>query len=215
MDIYWYGLSCFRLVERNKAAIITDPFSEGFGYTVKKLDADVVTVSHDAPGHNNPKMAKGLNPNHLLTGPGEYEIGGVFITGIVPADRKRREQGDRNVIYHFDFENVTVAHLGDLHFVPSQATMESLSGVDVALVPVGGGKGLNAAQAAEVVSLLEPRLVIPMHYHTPELEGVALDPLDKFLHEMGVTHVEPIESLRLTSHVTEDDTKVVVLGLKA
>jgi hypothetical protein len=41
------------------------------------------------------------------------------------------------------------------------------------LVPVGGGGGLNAAKAAEVISLLEPNIVIPMHYATSEAQTEA------------------------------------------
>jgi len=68
-------------------------------------------------------------------------------------------------VFLFEFEDITICHLGDLDHVPTQAQVEeSLGEVDVLLVPVGGGESLNAAQASEVISLLEPHIVIPMHY---------------------------------------------------
>jgi L-ascorbate metabolism protein UlaG (beta-lactamase superfamily) len=83
--------------------------------------------------------------------------------------------------------------------------------VRVALVPVGGGGGLNAAKAAEVVSLLEPGIVIPMHYHTAESK-VKLASLNRFLKEMGLGNVEPQESLKVSRSTVPDETRVVVLN---
>ena len=59
-------------------------------------------------------------------------------------------------LFLFDFGDLTVAHLGDMAKVPTQTKIEALEQVDVLLVPVGGGNSLNAAQAAELVSMLEP-----------------------------------------------------------
>jgi len=108
---------------------------------------------------------------------------------------------------------VTVAHLGDLRRVPGQTEIEALGEVHVALVPVGGGGGLNAAKAAEMVSLLEPEIVIPMHYHTPG-SSLKLAPLSKFLKEMGVGDVPPEPSLKVSRSTLPDETRVVVLEYK-
>ena len=81
MEITWYGHSCFRLTERRMATVVTDPFdSEAVGYEPLKLKAEIVTVSHDAPGHNYLGAVKGYS--HAVSGPCEFEIGGVFITGV-------------------------------------------------------------------------------------------------------------------------------------
>jgi L-ascorbate metabolism protein UlaG (beta-lactamase superfamily) len=212
MEIIWYGQSCFRLTERGMATVVTDPFDhEAIGYSPLKLKADIVTVSHDAPGHNNTDAVKGTS--HVITGPGEFEIGGVFITGVqTDAFGKKAKDVPRNTLYVFDYDGITVAHLGDLRNVPSQAEVEALGTVNVALVPVGGGGGLNAAKAAEVVSLLEPNLVIPMHYATPDAK-IELDSLNKFLKEMGLGTgaVEKQTSLKVTRSSLPDETHVVAL----
>ncbi len=212
MEITWYGQSCFRLTERGMATVVTDPFDHKvIGYNPLKLKADIVTVSHDAPGHNNTDAVKGTS--HVITGPGEFEIGGVFITGVqTDAAGKKAKDTVRNTLYVFDYDGITVAHLGDLKNVPSQAEVEALGTVNVALVPVGGGGGLNAAKAAEVVSLLEPNLVIPMHYATPDAK-IQLDALNKFLKEMGlgVNAVETQAALKVTRSSLPDETKVVTL----
>lgn len=210
MEIVWYGLSCFRLMERGMSAVVTDPYeSDVIGYEPLKLRADIVTVSHEAPGHNFISAVKGVE--HRLSSPGEFEIGGVFITGVqTDANGKKNTEKRRNVLYLFDFDGLTVAHLGDLSQVPTQAEVEALGTVNVALVPVGGGNGLNAAKAAEVISLLEPNIVIPMHYQHPACK-LELDPLSKFLKEMGLTAHEAVPSLKLTRSGLPEETKVIVL----
>lgn len=209
MEIIWYGLSCFRLTERGLATVVTDPYDHQVaGYESLKLRADIVTVSHDAPGHNYANAVKGYS--HLITGPGEYEIGGVFVTGIQTNGQLRKADEPRNTLYVFDFDGVTVAHLGDLRRVPSQTEVEALGTVHVALVPVGGGGGLTAAKAAEVVSLLEPGFVIPMHYATPGC-AIKLGSLSKFLKEMGLGTVEAQPSLKVTRATVPEETRVIVL----
>lgn len=210
MEITWYGHSCFRLMERGFASVVTDPFdSKVTGYGPLKLKADIVTVSHEAPGHDFVSVVKGKS--HVLTGPGEYEIGGVFITGVrTNGVGKRATDEPLNTLYVFDYDGVTVAHLGDLRRVPSQTEIEALGNVHVALVPVGGGGGLNAAKAVEVISLLEPGFVIPMHFGTPDTL-VKLTPVTKFLKEMGLGEIEPQPSLKITRSNVPDETRVVVL----
>jgi len=210
MEITWYGHSCFRLTERGLATVVTDPFeSQTAGYEPLKLRADIVTISHDAPGHNYTAGVKGFA--HRINTPGEFEIGGVFITGIqTNGYGKSNIEEPRNILYVFDYEGVTIAHLGDLRRVPTQTEVEALGTVHVALVPVGGGGGLNSAKAAEVVSLLEPGFVIPMHFGA-SASLLKLAPLSKFLKEMGLGSVESQPSLKITRSMIPEEPRVVVL----
>jgi L-ascorbate metabolism protein UlaG (beta-lactamase superfamily) len=210
LDITWYGLSCFRLVERGSISIVTDPFSESVGLPMPKLKGEIVTVSHDSPGHNAVDLVKGRQ--YVWAGPGEYEIGGVFITGIPlhyidPETNIAR----RNVAYLMKYPNdITVLHLGDLNHVPDQSTIEDFGEVHVALVPVGGGNTLTAAQAADVIALIEPSYIVPMHYAIEGL-NIELDPVDKFLKAMGVSRVQEDDVLRVTPGVLPEQTEVVIL----
>jgi L-ascorbate metabolism protein UlaG (beta-lactamase superfamily) len=216
MEITWYGHSCFRLTERNYATVVTDPYdNKSIGYDSLRLKSDIVTVSHDAPGHNYTDAVKGVS--HVIDGPGEFEIGGVFITGVqsdsASSGKKKSKNSEpavRNTIYVFDYDGITVAHLGDLNVTPTQSEIESLGTVNVVLIPVGGGGGLNAAKAAEVISLIEPNLVIPMHYSTPAAT-VSLDSLNKFIKEMGLSKPEPQPSLKVSRSSLPSETHVVVL----
>lgn len=210
LDITWYGHSCFRLVERGQMTIVTDPYSPQIGLPELKLKADVITISHQEPGHNAIDVVKGHE--YVLTGPGEYEIGGVFITGIALHYVDETQQVARpNVAYkiHYD-NNLTVLHLGDLAHLPDQSTAETLGEIHTLLIPVGGGNGLKPALAAEVIAMIEPNYVIPMHYALPGL-AVELEPLEKFLKAMGVSHVHEAEMLRVTPSDLPEQPQVVVL----
>jgi L-ascorbate metabolism protein UlaG (beta-lactamase superfamily) len=205
MEISWYGLSCFRFTERGFATIVTDPYGDTLGLPPLKLKADVVSISHDASGHNYVEAVKGNA--HTLIGPGEYEIGNVFIIAIATDQEK---DDSTNVLYLFDYEGLTIAHLGDMRKVPTQAQIEALEQVHVLLVPVGGGNSLNAAQASEIVSMLEPNIVIPMHYQVDGLE-VELDSVERFLKEMGITEVKTENSLKISASNLPEETQVVLL----
>jgi L-ascorbate metabolism protein UlaG (beta-lactamase superfamily) len=208
----WFGQSCFRIREANVTAI-TDPYDKSIGYSLPRMRADIVTVSHDAPGHSAVSAVKG-EPK-VLSRPGEYEVKGVFITGIQTwrGAGARGEAKEENTLFVFEFGELTVCHLGDLSQVLSQAQVEALPDIHVLLVPVGGGSALDADKAAEIVSLLEPSLVIPMHYRTPYV-NLQLDPLSKFLKEMGATEQAPQDTLRVSRSQLPSETQVVVLECK-
>jgi L-ascorbate metabolism protein UlaG (beta-lactamase superfamily) len=212
VDIDWFGQSCFRIREANVTAI-TDPYDKSIGYSLPRMRADIVTVSHDAPGHSAVSAVKG-EPK-VLSRPGEYEVKEVFITGIQTwrGAGARGEAKEENTLFVFEFGELTVCHLGDLSQVLSQAQVEALPDIHVLLVPVGGGSALDADKAAEIVSLLEPSLVIPMHYRTPYV-NLQLDPLSKFLKEMGATEQAPQDTLRVSRSQLPSETQVVVLECK-
>ncbi len=211
MDIDWFGHSCFRLREQG-VTIITDPYDKSIGYNMPRLRADIITISHEAPGHSAISAVKG--EFKVLNKPGEYEVRGVFISGVQTwLEAVKGQPKEENVIFVFEFGDLTVGHLGDLAKVLTQAQVEALPSIDILMVPVGGHGALDADKAAEVVSLLEPSIVIPMHYRTP-ITTVELDPIGKFLKEMGVTEQAPQESLRITRSDLPEETQVVILEYK-
>lgn len=213
IEITWFGHSCFRLIERSAAAIVTDPFNKSIEIKPPRLKGDVVTVSHEAPGHNNLTIVKGARP---ITGPGEYEIGGAFITGVrttVSNDEENTDQTQANTAYVIEYDSASVCHLGNPSGIPAQPQLEALGTVNVLLVPVGGGQGLNAAQAAEIISMIQPSIVIPMHFSSGTTQ-LKLDPLSRFLKEMGLSNIQSEPSLKVTRTNLPEETQVVVLDPK-
>src|SRR3990172_7707652 len=209
MEITWLGHSCFRLRGRD-AAVVMDPCGKETGYNISRPAADIVTVSHDHPAHNNVGGVAG-SPR-VVQGPGEFEIAGVLIMGIPTYhDSEKGEKLGKNTAYVLELDDVRVCHLGDIGHVPTPEQVEELSGVDILLTPVGGGSTINAAAAVETISLLEPKLVIPMHYKTPALKDGGLEPLDRFIKEMGAKNAyeERQPKLSVTKSTLPEETKVM------
>ena len=207
-EIKWFGHACFRLRAR-EATILMDPVPRSLGYKVDKQRADIVTLSHDHPGHNATEIISG--EFKAVHGPGEYEMNEVFITGIrTYHDDKGGEELGRNTAYAFEVENMTICHLGDLGHALTPEHVEALTAVDILIVPVGGGPVLDAAKAAEVVGQIEPKIVIPMQYRT-NLGDKDRDELDRFLKEMAVHDITPVDKLTVRPSDLRETTEVVVL----
>lgn len=208
MELLWFGHSCFRLKGKD-ITIITDPFDRTSGYTLGKLTAEVVTISHDAPDHNNYGAIDG--EPQLIDGPGEYEIRGSFITGVATRrDSKKGIEKERNTAYLIELDDLKICHLGDLGQILTSEQVEQMNSADVLLIPVGGNNTINAAQAAEVVSQIEPRIVVPMHFKT-EATTLELEPVSKFLREMGVTDPNPQQRLVISKGSLPEEPTVVLL----
>jgi L-ascorbate metabolism protein UlaG (beta-lactamase superfamily) len=213
MEITWHGHSCFSLKEDEMATVVMDPYDHTVaGYLPLHLDADIITISQPSPERSFVPAVTGTP--FVIEGPGEYELGNVFITGVHSWRKTSQDNGGRNTLYVFDYNGLTLVHLGSLNKVPEQAEVQALGPVHIALVPVGGGAGLNASKAAEVISLFDPNIIIPMHYEMPGSKlNLAL--LGKFMKEMGLTEIETAPLLKVSSVKTlPEETEVVVLELQ-
>jgi len=212
MEITWYGLGCFRIMERSFPAVVTDPFDEQeTGLSLPRARADIVTCSLllDEPYETRWKGLRGSY--RTLASPGEYEIGSVFITGIVTyRDRKKGAERGQNIVYSINVDGTVICHLGEMASVPTQTQLEAMGAVNLLLLPVGVSGGLTPSMASEVVSLIEPNIVIPMNYKTPGLQ-IKRSPVDRFLKEMGVGTLTPESSLKVSSSDIPEETQIVLL----
>ena len=208
MEISWLGHSCFLLRGKN-VTLITDPFSPQLGHSLGKINAPIVTISHNHPGHN---YAEGVGGNpYVVRGPGEYEISDVLITGVASYhDNKRGQERGRNTIYVIHMDDLIICHLGDLGHILQEEQLEEVADADVLLIPIGGQNTINAAQAAEVISQVEPHIIIPMDYQLPT--GDAPNPLDKFCREMGIETINTQPKLSITRSSLPAETQVVILS---
>jgi len=193
MKIIWLGQSCFRIIvnlnKKEETTIVIDPFSSEIGLKFPRIKADILLTTHSHYDHSNVKGVSGLHPPatpFIISGAGEYEIKDIFIKGI-PAfhdDVGGKERGEIT-IYKIEAENLKICHLGDLgqkELTDSQ--IEKIGTIDVLMIPVGGIYTISAKTAAKIISQIEPKIVIPMHYKIPKLK-IKLDSLDDFLKIMG------------------------------
>lgn len=206
MEITWLGRSCFRL-RAKEATVIIDPVTR---QGAAKTAADIVLISHGHPGHSARDTVAGTP--RFLTGPGEYEIKGVPIVGVQTAhDAEGGRRRGGNTVWIVQLEELAICHLGDIGHALTAEQAEQIGSVDVLLVPVGGHNTIAAAQASEIVTTLEPKIVIPMHYAAEGEEAAGLAPVDGFLREQGVARGEPQARLSITRGSLPEETQVVVL----
>ena len=209
MEISWLGYSCFR-IKGGKTTIITDPYPPDLGYSLGKATSQIITVSHQHPGHSYVRGIEG-QPK-VVSGPGEYEISGVSIIGIATFhDNLKGSERGKNTVYLIEVDGISVCHLGDLGHALTAEQVEGIDNVDVLLVPVGGASTIDASTAAQVVRQLEPKVVIPMHYKTEALKR-ELEPVDLFLNEMGVKEVERKDKLSFNKANLPPTTQVFLLN---
>ena len=215
MQIIWHGQSCFQIIasrgKNNQVSIIIDPFSEETGLRVPKLEADILLISHEHPDHNNLKAVSG-SP-FLIKGPGEYEIKEVYIQAI-PAfhNNSQGKQKGENTIYTIEAEEMKLCHLGDLGQKElTSEQLESIGDVDILMIPVGGIYTISAKEAMKIMSQIEPKIIIPMHYQLPKLK-IKLEGLDKFLKTVGVKKLEPLPKLSIKKKdILEEEVKIIIL----
>jgi L-ascorbate metabolism protein UlaG (beta-lactamase superfamily) len=213
MDITWLGQSCFQLRGKN-VTLITDPYtpqqgsSSGEPPRLSKLNTSIVTISHNHPDRN--AIAGISGEPRMVQGPGEYEISDVLITGVASyRDNKRGQEHGRNTIYIIHMDDIAICHLGDLGHLLQEEQLEEVADADVLLLPIDGQSTINAEQALEVISQVEPRIVIPMHYQPGS--GEAAGALEMFCREMGIESVNPQSRLTVTRNSLPTETQVVIL----
>lgn len=214
MELTWLGHSCFRLRGKD-ATVLTDPPAPSTGYSIGRISADIITVSHKHPGHSHVGGIGG-DPK-VVDGPGEYEIKQVLISGVQTYhDNERGKRLGRNTAYLITLDDIHFCHLGDLGDKLDSRAEEALEGCDVLMIPVGGGNALTAEQAAQVVAQLSPRLIIPMHYATPAYKpaGPPLAGVELFCKEMGVEPPEPVAKLSITTSSLPAETQIALLSYR-
>lgn len=208
MDINWYGFSCIRLRERGVTAVC-DPLSrKATGIQLPRLRADIVTISSSSSAYVQGTDAVSGEPK-ILRGPGDYEVKQVLVTGL-PAS----QNGTRHVAFFLDFSGLTVGHLGELGQAPASAGGEELGDIDVLLAPVSGPHIADVSRIAEVISQLDPRIVVPMQYRHEGLhseQSDSMEPVDRFLKELGISEPEMTDTLKLTKNSLPEETQVVLL----
>jgi L-ascorbate metabolism protein UlaG (beta-lactamase superfamily) len=207
MEITWYGRACFRLKGR-EATVITDPCPPSTGFVAGRHDIDLLTISHAHPDHT---YTRSITAGLTLTRPGEYEYHGVLATGVRTFhDGERGAARGENIIFSVEIDGVHLGHLGDLGHLMTEDQLSELGPVDVLLVPAGGQSTISPAEAAEVVSQVSPKIVIPMHFATDGASSDLLGP-ERFIHEMGGG--EPVRQPKAVVHPTSlpDETQVVLL----
>ena len=214
MNITWYGQSCFKIQTKaqrgeKETTIIIDPFDKSIGLRPPQGNAEIITVSHQHHDHNNISAIKG--EPFVIDAPGEYSIEGIQIEGIESFhDNSKGAERGRNTIFTIDSEGIRICHLGDLGHVLEENQVETIGEVDILMIPVGGNYTINSKEAEEVISQIEPTIIIPMHFKVKGLT-VDIEDADKFCKEYGGTIEKGIGKLNIKKKDLIDTESRIVL----
>jgi len=212
VKLKWFGHSCFLLTADSGVKVLIDPFDPEVGYKLPPQEADIVTTSHNHEDHNYLKAVSGKFKH--LNKPGAFSERGIEITGIVTYhDKVQGKKSGRNVVFKFTVDGLNICHCGDLGHVFTAEQLQALGPVDVLLVPVGGNYTIDHELAAEVCSLVSPKVIIPMHYKT-EVNDYPIAGVDLFLTRMGGGKVLDKPEIELTPNSISSYAPVVVLSYK-
>jgi L-ascorbate metabolism protein UlaG (beta-lactamase superfamily) len=217
----WLGQSCFVLETAAGTRVVMDPFGKGIGYELPAgLRADLVTVSHEHPDHNNvalvggkPRVLRGLTADKKGWARIDEKFRDVAVrtVGVYHDDKRGAERG-LDSVFIFEVGGLRIAHLGDLGHALDEDQLAAVGSVDVLLVPVGGTYTIDARQATRVVDRLRPRLmVIPMHYKTEASTVKDLDPVGAFLEGKANVRHETARTIALSPVKARPAVEVVVL----
>ncbi|MFH1656660.1 MAG: MBL fold metallo-hydrolase [Candidatus Nealsonbacteria bacterium] len=215
MIITWKGQSCFQIStsqgKNGLISIVIDPFSDDLGLKVPKLQADVLLISHDHSDHNNIKSVSG-DP-FIINGAGEYDIKEISIEGMSAFhDNSEGKERGKTTIYTIETEKIRLCHLGDLGQKElTEEQLEKIGDVDILMIPIGGTFTINANEAVKIMSQIEPRIILPMHYNIPKLK-LKLDGIDQFLKVLGIKSLEAVPKLAIKKKdISGDEVKVIIL----
>lgn len=204
MQIQYFGLSSFKLTTK-EATIITDPFHKDSGLTPPRGAADILILAEKFKKLYS--ADSGISGEHFdVTDPGEYDIKGVTITGI-----PLKQENSYVTVFLLESEDLRVLNLTHIkEFNMKEDEIEELGEIDILILPVGGNTVMSASTASKVVNEIEPKIVIPSHYKMKDLI-LDLDPLDKFIKEMGGKKEEMEKLTVKKKDLVEEGTKLIVL----
>ena len=203
--VTWLGHACFKIETGSGTVIVTDPYSEKTGYTLPRVAADIVTVSHHHYDHDNAGAVAG-SPR-IVDEVGKIVIGSTIIEGIDSFhDEVSGSKRGKNVIFKFFVDGLVVVHMGDFGQPLSGDQLDALGDVDILMIPVGGTFTIDHIQAAEIVRELKPKIVLPMHYKTDDCT-INIGPVGPFLESMPVVREEGV-TIGLSANELPAETEV-------
>ncbi|MEO0185674.1 MAG: MBL fold metallo-hydrolase [candidate division WOR-3 bacterium] len=173
MKIKFLGHAAFLITSDKGLRIITDPYKPGcYGGGIKynpiTEEADIVTISHDHDDHNETKIRG--NPVFVRE-PGKKEIKGITVSGYeVFHDKSSGKERGKDVIFNIEIDGMNIVHLGDIGHTLTKSDADRIGKVDILLIPVGGYFTIDSKEAQEIASLMNPRVVIPMHFKTSKCD---------------------------------------------
>lgn len=191
LELRWHGHACFSLTCQN-FTVVFDPYEDNYvpGFAPLDLDADLVLCSHQHNDHNAAHVVRprsgGKNPFRITTIDTFHDPEGGALRGT-------------NTIHILEAGGLRLAHFGDIGCPLTPQQREALSGLDVALIPVGGFYTIGPEEAKALMREISPKITVPMHYRMGDVGLPAIAELDDFLSLVGHYIYHPDNSLTINA----------------
>lgn len=201
MNLTWLASAAFKIEFKTagvEGVLLFDPYTAPKEDMSRNLSADVVLASH-----GRDELITLTKDPFIIDEAGEYECKQVLVYGFQTAPST-----DAPLIFRTEIEHVTVAHLGSLAAPLSEQLKNELNGVDVLMLPVGGGDVLSPERAAELVTAVEPHVVIPYCF------GGSRGPITPFLKALGLPAQEPQQKIKITKKDLPSDQLICIVPEK-
>ncbi|MBT4849268.1 hypothetical protein HON36_00245 [Candidatus Parcubacteria bacterium] len=198
MTISWFGFNYFKF-QNTSHSLILNPYSLDEKTTFSKVKKDLVLFSDP----NRPEIKKYLdNQTLVIDSQGEYEKNDIFVYG---------KNIRKHLCYLINFEGIKIAFLGEFgHHELENSDLELIEGVDVLILPVGGGDLTSAKEAIRIVNQIEPRIVIPS-CHADNPSKMKLDDVSIFIKEFG-GKAEELDKIKINKKdLQTEDVKLIIL----
>lgn len=207
MQISWHGQYTIKIASK-EATVILDPHSGVTGLPAFRAKADIVALTN--PSDEAMSGLSGISGAQIIVKtPGEYSFGAITLHAFSWFENGGAERS----IMRWNIEGVTILHVGALTRKPTEEELTKINqtDIDILLIPVGGGTGLGTADALELVSTIEPRIVIPIHFKLPKLKE-KLESVDQFAKEMGVSTKSAEKKIIVRANrLPHDDMETIIL----
>lgn len=187
MIITYFGKEYFK-VQKGDLVLAFNPISKDSKSKDKasKFGSRIALSTTNHPDYNGfENVTHGDTVPFEISGPGDYEIEGIFIKGI-QSETEINGKKYINTIYSLSVENISICFLGptNLQKLPSEVRSQ-IDPPDIVFVPVGDGSTLSPADAYKLALSLDAGVIIPMDYDEKNLKA--------FLKEGGQDSTKPID----------------------
>lgn len=214
MKIEYLAHASFLIKDSRGTTIIFDPYDPCIGYGIINRTCDMLIISHEHFDHCHITAAHG-KATVIRASSGTRVVNDIKIKGIITDhDKAGGTLRGKNIVSNIEIDGLWVCHLGDLGNILTHEQIEEIGKVDILFVPVGGHFIINADDALKVIDQLNPKLAIPMHYYTGQLnrEKFPMDRVDVFIEKAKTTRKTQESAIEITPDTLPKNREILIMN---
>lgn len=206
MQLSWHGQYTVK-IQSKETVLVIDPYAPTTGLHPFRSKANIIALTNPTDPAMSYQSGIQGDPTIIST-PGEYSIAGFTLYAIGWTNGNQTEKN----LQLWVIEDLSILHIGSLNRAMTDTELQSLEkiSIDILLLPIGGGSGLDVKQAMNTLTTIEPRIVIPIHYQLPGLKE-KLEKPEVFLKEAGASSAPQKKLIVKAGKLPQEDLQIVML----